>query len=153
MRLTTEQCWQRVRATDHAVLCTTNATSGIDAVPVCFAAVGDVLASPIDLVKPKETTHLARLDNLDRDAGATLLFERWDRDDWSKLWWVKADLVRRPPDDVSRPLLGECDDALRQKYRQYVDTEFAAIIVFDVATVSGWSASPDPQFEEVDPVM
>ena len=67
VRLTPKECWERLRAGDHAVLCTTNAKRTIDAVPVCFATVGKVIASPIDLVKAKATTELGRIKNLDLD--------------------------------------------------------------------------------------
>ena len=85
-----------MRAADHGVLCTSNPRRAIDAVPVCFAVVTRLIVTPIDRVKPKCTTELGRLQNLDRDATATLLCEQWDPDDWSRLWWVRVHLVRRP---------------------------------------------------------
>jgi hypothetical protein len=125
-----------VRAADHGVLCTTNAAGSIDAVPTCLAVVGERIATPIDTVKPKATTDLARRANLDRDANGTLLCEHWDAGDWTRLWWVRARLVRVPEDEVV-----EYEAALRAKYPQYGAVEFAAILVFDVADVVGWSAA------------
>ena len=136
MRLTTGECWARLEAADHGVLCTTNAAGAIDAVPTCLAVVGARITTPIDIVKPKATTDLARRANLDRDANATLLCERWDAADWTRLWWVRARLVRVPVHEVD-----EYDAALRAKYPQYRTTVFAAILVFDVADVVGWSAA------------
>lgn len=141
MQLTAEQCWEHLRDADHAVLCTANAKRTIDAVPVCFATVRKLVASPIDLVKAKATTDLGRIKNLDLDAAATLLCERWDRDDWSRLWWVRVQLLRRPGHDVSSRLFDECAQALRDKYHQYQDAEFADVIVFDVQHIAGWSAT------------
>ena len=142
MQLTEEECWRRLRLGDHAVLCTSGAAGDVDAVPVCFAVVGTVVASPIDRVKPKESTNLARLRNLDRDATATLLCEHWDRRDWSALWWVRARLARRSHSAVANQLIVECELALREKYPQYRedDSPFDALIVFDVQRVTGWSA-------------
>ena len=144
MRLTGQDCWTALRAADHGVLCTSNpksAESTIDAVPVCFAVVSDLIAAPIDRVKPKRTTELGRLRNLDHDPSATLLCEHWDRHDWSQLWWVRASLVRLSSGDVSPSLLAECDVALRGKYAQYRDTEFATILVFEVKSLVGWSGA------------
>jgi hypothetical protein len=123
------------------VLCTSNPKSTLDAVPVCFAVVSHLIATPIDLVKPKHTTELGRLRNLDRDPSATLLCEQWDRHDWSRLWWVRAHLVRRSGPDVPSSMLADCDTALRHKYLQYRDADFAGILVFDVRSLVGWSGA------------
>jgi hypothetical protein len=138
VRLTTGECWDRVRAADHGVLCTTNAAGAIDAVPTCLAVVGEGIATPIDTVKPKATTNLARRTNLERDANATLLCEHWDAHDWSRLWWVRARLVRVP---VPTHNVEEYEEALRSKYPQYATAAFAAVLVFDVADLVGWSAA------------
>jgi hypothetical protein len=140
VRLTHDQCWDRLARADHAVLCTTRADGAIDAVPVCYAVAGKVIASPVDRVKPKDTTELGRLKNLDRKASATLLCERWSRHDWSRLWWVRAHLVRRSGDDVPASLREECEAALRRRYDQYRGVDFAELLVFDVTSVTGWAA-------------
>jgi hypothetical protein len=140
MRLVTDDCWSRVRAADHGILCTTGADHKIDAVPVCFAVVSQLLATPVDRIKPKTTTNLSRLENLDRDSSATFLCEQWDLHDWSLLWWVRAHLVRRTGRDVSGSLLDECDRALRDKYTQYGDADFAELLLFDVTSLIGWAA-------------
>ena len=140
MRLTDHQCWEQLPRADHGVLCTAGAGGAIDAVPVCFAVVGKVIASPVDLVKPKDTTELGRLKNLDRQATATLLCEGWSRHDWSRLWWVRARLVRRPDHDVRASQLEECEAALRERYYQYRGVNFAGLLVFDVTSLTGWAA-------------
>jgi PPOX class probable F420-dependent enzyme len=140
VRMTDDDTWRRLSAADHGILCTSNRQRRIDAVPVCFAVVARVVATPVDRVKPKETTELARLRNLEHDARATLLCEHWDREDWSRLWWVRAHLVRRPDHDVGARQRDECEHALREKYPQYRRTEFADVVLLDVTTVVGWSA-------------
>jgi hypothetical protein len=140
VRLTTAECWAHLEAVDHGVLCTTNAAASIDAVPTCLAVVGARICTPIETVKPKTTTDLGRLANLDRDANATLLCEHWDAADWSRLWWVRARLVRLPV-PVPVPDVDEYEAALRTKYPQYATAAFAAILVFDVADLVGWSAA------------
>ena len=155
MRIPNDECWSAVRSAEHGVLCTTNAQGEIDAVPVCFAVVSELIVMPIDLVKQKGTTQLGRLKNLDREARATLLCERWSMDDWSQLWWVRVHLARRPFRDVSDLVQQECDGALRQKYAQYREAEFAELVVFDVIKFVGWSATSvaGAQWEETDPLM
>jgi hypothetical protein len=143
VRLATDDCWSHLRAADHGALCTLNEKKLVDAVPVCFAVVGKVIATPIDTVKPKRTTELGRLSNLERDASATLLCDHWDRFDWARLWWVRAHLTRRSGHDVSHSMMEECDTALRTKYDQYRDTEFADVIVFNVKSLVGWAAAPE----------
>ena len=119
----------------------------IDAVPVCFAVASQLIATPVDRVKPKSTTGLQRLRNLDHDATATLLCERWDPDDWSRLWWVRAHLVRRPDHHVTERQREEGARALREKYPQYTDAEFADVVYLDVKALVGWSAAADPGAE------
>ena len=47
---------------------------------------------PVDRVKPKSSSRLQRQRNLEADPRAALLVEHWDRGDWSRLWWVRAEL-------------------------------------------------------------
>jgi hypothetical protein len=149
VRLTEEDCWERLRSAEHGVLCTTTAAGAIDAVPTCLAVVGQHIATPIDTVKAKDTTELGRRKNLDRDAAATLLCEHWDSDDWSRLWWVRARLLHVPMHDVD-----EYEAALQDKYPQYRTAAFAAVLVFDVTSTLGWAAAePGRQLVGTDPLM
>ena len=95
MRLSLAQCWTFLTAGDRGVLSTRNQHDTIDAVPVCFAVVGETVVSPVDRIKPKETVELARVWNARHTGTATLLCDHWDPDDWSRLWWVRAHLVLR----------------------------------------------------------
>ena len=152
MRLPTQDCWSLLRSAEHGVLCTAGPGQRIDAVPVCFVVVSGAIATPIDRIKPKETTELGRVRNLDRDANATLLCEHWSLHDWSQLWWVRVHLVRRSGHDLSPTLLEEGEGALRRKYIQYRDAEFAEVLRFDVASLAGWSAARS-QPDVTDPLM
>ena len=149
MRLTNEECWSALGSAEHGVLCTVNARLSIDAVPTCFALVSGLIVTAIDRVKPKDTRELGRLKNLDRDAKATLLCDHWDPHDWSRLWWVRAHLLRRSGHEVRDPVLAAGERALREKYAQYRYTDFAELILFDVETLVGWSG----QLDETDPLM
>jgi PPOX class probable F420-dependent enzyme len=138
MRLDDEEGYRRLVAADHGVLATLHPERGADLVPVCFAVSARTLVVPIDEVKPKTSTALARTTNLDRDPRATLLVERWDADDWSRLWWVRAELRRLDEDGDADALA----DLLVEKYRAYRGAPFAALLRFDVVALTGWSAGP-----------
>jgi PPOX class probable F420-dependent enzyme len=137
VRLDEASCERLLAAADHAVLATISADGSPDIVPVCHVASGGRLAIGTDTVKPKSTTTLQRVANLERDARATLLCEHWDSGDWTKLWWVRARLVL-----VDEPLTSPFVSALREKYPQYRGHAFADVLVFDVRNLSGWSARP-----------
>ena len=143
MRLTNDACWDHLRSAGHGILATTNAKGAIDAVPVCFAVSGKLIASPIDRVKPKDTNELGRVKNLDKESRATLICDHWKRHDWSQLWWVRAHLVRRSAHDVSDKVRTACEEALREKYEQYRGEEFDEVIVFEVKTLVGWAATDE----------
>jgi len=138
MQLAAAEARSRLATHDHAILCTAHADRGIDAVPVCFAVDGDHLAVPVDRVKPKASTRLQRERNLEADPRATLLAEHWDADDWSQLWWVRAELRwdRHANDRASR-----LASRLAERYPQYGDQPFARVLIFQIVGVSGWAAS------------
>src|SRR4029453_5613504 len=92
----------RLAAHDHGVLCTVHAERGVDAVPVVYAIDGDYLGVPVDRVKPKASTRLQRERNLEADPRATLLVDHWDPGDWSRLWWVRAELRWQGDADAGR---------------------------------------------------
>src|SRR4051795_2136434 len=99
MNVSAAEALRRAGSADHGVLCTLRADGGIDAVPACFVLDGELLAVPIDRVKAKRSGRLQRVRNLDAHPEATFLCERWDADDWSRLWWVRIRLLRVAADD------------------------------------------------------
>lgn len=142
MRLSGEEASARLRAADHGVLCTRNAARGVDAVPVTFAVDAEgFVGIPVDRVKPKRAVVLQRERNLARDPRATLLVEHWDPHDWTRLWWVRAELRWVPQPDPARPeaLAG----LLAERYPQYRDRPFERVLVLRVVALSGWSAAGD----------
>jgi hypothetical protein len=140
MRLDRASCHELLVRSERGVLATRHATRGADAVPVCFAVEGTLLGVPIDGVKPKASVELQRTRNLDAEPRATLLCDHWDADDWSRLWWVRASLVRVDGAPVERSTL---ESSLRLKYRQYHDHGFPGLLVFRIGEVTGWTARPD----------
>lgn len=138
MHLERGSALRRAETADHGTLATLNRTGVADLVPACFAIVGQDLAVPIDSVKPKGSTALGRVRNLERDPRATLLLEHWDPADWSGLWWVRLSLRLAALPPATHDVLVQ---ALRGRYLQYRDAPFTAVLTFRVEQVSGWSAS------------
>ena len=140
MKLPQGNALARLAAHDHGVLCTIHAVRGIDAVPVVYVMdEDDYVGVPVDRVKPKSSLRLQRERNLEADDRATLLIEHWDRDDWSQLWWVRAELrwQSTPDDDRDVTLAAE----LSRRYPQYqVDQPFARVLVLRIVSVTGWAA-------------
>lgn len=129
---------RRLESADHGVLSTLHPERGVDAVPVCFAIDGDLVGIPIDIVKAKRSTKLGRLRNLERDPRATLLVERWDRDDWSQLWWVRASLEHTTPDPAAHERFVAL---LERKYPQYTAGTIDTVILLTIVDLAGWSAT------------
>src|SRR5690348_11102149 len=139
MRIADHEARARLEAHDHAILCTVHAERGVDAVPVAYAVDDDgFVGVPVDRVKPKASARLQRERNLEADPRATLLVEHWDRDDWSRLWWVRAELRH-----VTEPSPGRVADLaalLAARYAQYRDQPFTGVLVLRILGVSGWAA-------------
>ena len=138
MHLEKADAMQRATAADHGTLATLHASRGADLVPACFAIAGEWLAIPIDSLKPKRSTALGRIRNLERDPRATLLVEHWDAADWSRLWWVKLSLRRA---DSGAELTAELERGLRDRYPQYAREPFVALLTFRIEAIVGWSAA------------
>lgn len=140
MRLTQDAARSRLADQVHGVLCTLHPRRGPDPQPVVYALSEDGhVGVPIDRVKPKSSTRLQREDNLAADPRGALLVERWDLEDWSRLWWVRADLehVSDPPPE----LLDDLAERLARAVPQYADKPFHRILVCRVVRVTGWSAA------------
>jgi PPOX class probable F420-dependent enzyme len=143
MRLSGDEARHRLAVHDHGVLCTVHPARGVDAVPVAYVLDGDgFVGVPVDRVKPKTSMRLQRERNLEADPRATLLVEHWDRDDWSRLWWVRAEL--RWADDVPAGRGAAMAALLAGRYAQYRDQPFDRVLVLRLTGVSGWAAvAPD----------
>jgi hypothetical protein len=121
------------------VLCTLHADRGADAVPCVYAVDTDgYVGVPIDTVKAKSSTQLQRHRNLQADPRATLLVDQWDRDDWSRLWWVRAELRWVPDRDTERS--AGLAALLAERYPQYRDQPFADLLVLRIVGLTGWAA-------------
>lgn len=137
MKLAEAECWTLLREAEHGVLATSHAERGVDAVPVVFIVDGDWIVMPVDNVKAKSTTRLQRLQNIVVDARVVVLVEHYDDDDWSELWWVRANGRA-----VEAPVTDEWLNAFADKYPQYKEPDaIASVILMTPSSVTGWSAS------------
>ncbi len=129
---------RRFEAAPLAHLATVTPAGDPHLVPVTFAVVGDTVYSAVDH-KPKTTTRLQRLANIEFLPRASLLVDHYD-DDWSRLWWVRADgAAAEVTDEDERD---HARDLLVSKYEQYADNRPTGPVVrVTVERWSGWSAS------------
>jgi PPOX class probable F420-dependent enzyme len=140
MRLSDREARTRLATHDHGVLCTVHPERGVDAVPVTYAVDDDgYVGVPVDRVKPKSSSRLQRERNLEADPRAALLVEHWDRGDWSRLWWVRAEL--RWLGDTADARTADLAARLARAYPQYRDQPFTRVLVMRVVGVTGWAAA------------
>ncbi|WP_167106559.1 TIGR03668 family PPOX class F420-dependent oxidoreductase [Mycobacterium sp. DL592] len=105
-------------------------------VPIVFAVDGDVIYTAVD-GKPKSTQRLRRLANIAANPSVSVLVDHYG-DDWSQLWWVRADGVASIVADG--PEFDRGVRLLRAKYPQYesVSLDGPALVV----TVQKWTSWP-----------
>ncbi len=131
-----EEARSRFVAARVARLATADAAGRPHLVPVAFAVSGDTVYSAVD-AKPKRTRALRRLANVRANPAVSLLVDHWDEDDWSRLWWVRADGRGRVL-DADDAEARRATELLRERYpRQRAAGEVLAV---DVERWSGWAA-------------
>jgi PPOX class probable F420-dependent enzyme len=107
----------------------------------CHAVDGDVVYTAVD-AKPKTTTALQRLRNVDANPWASLLVDHYD-EDWSALWWVRVDGPARLVDDDGER--GRALAALAGKYEQYGDRPpTGPVLAIEIEAVRSWPAPAPP---------
>jgi PPOX class probable F420-dependent enzyme len=107
-------------------------------VPVVFALVDATVYSAVD-AKPKRTPRLQRLANVRADPRCALLVDHYE-DDWSRLWWVRADGTAAIVDDPAAAHPGV--RALADRHPQYREEPPAGpLLVVTVERWSGWSSA------------
>jgi PPOX class probable F420-dependent enzyme len=137
VRLSSEEARERFVDAPVARLATVAPDGRPHLVPIVFAADGDVLYSAVDR-KPKTTTALRRLANIAANPAVAVLVDRYT-DDWTQLWWARADGAARIAQAAeAQRALG----LLTARYPVYADEPPPGpVLAIDVAQWSGWSAS------------
>ncbi len=134
MRITEEQARGRFERARAARLATADQRARPHLVPVTFALRGGEIAVAIDH-KPKDTTRLKRLRNIEENPRVSLLADHYE-DDWTQLWWVRVDGDAEITEAGQRP---DLVDALAEKYSQYRENRPAkALIVIGARRWNGW---------------
>lgn len=119
-----------------AMLGTVGADRAPHLVPVVFGVHNDVVYTAVD-AKRKSTQRLRRLANIAANPRVCMLVDHYD-DDWSQLWWVRADGQARVVD--GEPARGAAIAALREKYPPYrSDPPRGPVIRVAVESWSGWA--------------
>jgi PPOX class probable F420-dependent enzyme len=106
-----------------------------------FVMAGDTIYSAVD-AKPKRTKALRRLANVRANPQASLLVDHYV-DDWSALWWVRADgrarIVEAQSDEGAAAV-----DLLARKYPQHQQQRpEGPVLAVDVTRWVSWSAAPE----------
>jgi len=125
----------RFAAARVARLATADATGRPHLVPVTFAVDGDTIFTAVD-AKPKRTTALRRLANVAANPRVALLVDHYD-DDWSQLWWVRADGTARVVGPEA-PKARRAADLLLARYPRFALR--GPVMIVEVAHWTGWSA-------------
>ena len=122
-----------------ARLATVDAEGGPHLVPITFALDGDVVITAVDH-KPKRTTRLQRLANIEANPRVAVLADQ-NEDDWSRLWWVRADglarVIERGDEEHDRAV-----ERLAARYPQYAErVPDGPAIEIRISRWSGWRSA------------
>jgi PPOX class probable F420-dependent enzyme len=105
-------------------------------VPITFALDDDTIYFAIDF-KPKKTADLQRLRNIEANPSVSVLVDHY-QDDWTKLWWVRADGRARIVIDGAVFETGIA--LLTRRYAQYRSARPAGPVVsIAIERMTGWS--------------
>ncbi len=128
----------RIKTAMVARLATVGADGRPHIVPITFAPADGTLYFAVDH-KPKRSTNLQRLRNIEANPAVTVLVDHYE-DDWTKLWWVRVDGTARMVQEG--PEFEEAIALLTARYEQYRSNRLAGpVVVIKVERMTGWSAS------------
>ncbi|TRV74641.1 TIGR03668 family PPOX class F420-dependent oxidoreductase [Streptomyces sp. 130] len=118
-----------------ARLATTSGGGVPHIVPVTFAVQEDMIYFAVDH-KPKDTWNLRRLRNIHENDQVAVLVDHY-ADDWSRLWWARADGHAEVWSDGVRRK--DPVELLRRKYHQYRENApEGPVVAIEVGRWSGW---------------
>lgn len=107
-------------------------------VPITFALDGDTLYFAVD-AKPKRTRDLRRLKNIAANPAVSVLLDHYE-EDWTRLWWVRADGRARIVDGAAE--IERAIDLLRLRYPQYERSRPGGpVVAIRIERISGWSGA------------
>lgn len=104
--------------------------------PVTFVLLNETLYFAVDH-KPKSTWDLRRLRNIRENPAVTVLVDHYD-ENWSALWWARADGLGEVLEDSPERHLAV--ESLCDKYEQYKASPPAGpVVAVRVRQWSGWA--------------
>ncbi len=128
--------WERLSDARVGRLGTVRPTGAPHLVPVTFAVLGRRRVCTAVDAKPKRSTRLQRLANIEHEPRVSLLVDRYD-EDWTRLWWVRADATARIVGEGHE--FDEALESLAVKYTQYRDDRpEGPVIILAVDQLVGW---------------
>jgi PPOX class probable F420-dependent enzyme len=128
---------ERFASSPVAQLATAGADSVPHLVPIVFAVSHDVIYTAVD-AKRKSSHRLRRMANIEANPTVSLIVDHYD-EDWSQLWWVRADGTAEIHYSGEEMATGYFE--LRRKYSQYQRIALdGPVIAVTVARWSGWQA-------------
>jgi PPOX class probable F420-dependent enzyme len=128
---------ERFASAQVAQLATVSADGVPHMVPIVFAVSHDVIYTAVD-AKRKSTQRLRRMANIEANPSVSLIVHHYD-DDWSQLWWIRADGVAEIHYSGDEMATGYFE--LRRKYVQYQRIALdGPVIAVTVQRWSGWQA-------------
>jgi PPOX class probable F420-dependent enzyme len=120
-----------------AMLATAGADGVPHVVPVVFAVHNGVVYTAVD-AKRKSTQRLRRLVNIEANPRVSMLVDHYD-DDWTQLWWVRADGVAAIHYSGDEMAAGYA--LLRAKYVQYQRIALdGPVVTVEVQRWAAWQA-------------
>ena len=120
-----------------AMLATVGADTVPHLVPVVFAVHDGIVYTAVD-AKRKTTQRLRRLANIEANPNVSMLVDHYD-DDWTQLWWVRADGVAAVHYSGDEMAAGYA--LLRAKYVQYQRIALdGPVVTVEVQRWSSWHA-------------
>ena len=128
---------ERLQSSRVARLATVGAGGTPHIVPITFALEGDTIYFAVD-AKPKRTNDLQRVRNIAANPAVSVLVDHYN-DDWTSLWWVRADGTARvlaPGAETDRALA-----ILAARYSQYRQAPPPGpVVAITIQRMTGWEA-------------
>lgn len=140
-----DEAWARLRAARVGRMATVTPKHQPHVVPFVFALVERASARvaywAVDR-KPKRSTDLKRIRNLEENPAVEFVVDGYD-EDWERLWWVRCSGKARVviSDTERRSAL----QALEDKYPQYgIAAPDGPVVAIDIETIDSWEGKGQP---------
>jgi len=129
---------RRLAGSESARLATVSEEGRPHVVPIVFALDGETLYFAVDS-KPKTTANLKRLKNIAFNPAVSVLADQYD-EDWTRLWWVRADGIARIVVDEAESQ--RALNLLTRRYPQYeTQRPGGPVVAIHIDRLTGWSAT------------